>query len=108
MALTKKNLINYLEQKNIYESVDDNLITELLYNVKIANQAKKDINQRGVTVNVRQSDENPYFQPNPSVSVYHSAIKIIITLSKKLGLSPEDRANLKLLNIDDLDDGFDE
>ena len=73
------------------------------------NQAKKDINARGVIVNVRSDpQQQPYYQPNPSTAIYNNALKLIISLSRRLGLSPEDRANLKLTENELDKDGFDD
>lgn len=106
--MTKDKIIDYLKEKEIYETVDDTLVDELIYNIKTIDNAKVDINKRGVIVNVRSDPEaDPYFQPNPSVAIYNNALKLIMSISKRLGLSPEDRFNLGLVGKELNKDGFD-
>jgi P27 family predicted phage terminase small subunit len=104
--MTRKQLIEYIKNKGIYEEVDNTLIDELLYNVKIIKQAKKDLQEYGLMMNVSKNDDKPYFQQSPAVAIYNSAVKNIMNISRKLALSPLDRSALKV-NVEEDDDGFD-
>ncbi|RCW38672.1 P27 family phage terminase small subunit [Marinilabilia salmonicolor] len=104
--MTKKQLIEYIKTKGLYEDVDLVMIDELLYNIRIAKQSKADLKKYGLMMNVSKNDEKPYFQQSPAVNIYNSSIKNIMNLSRKLALSPLDRQNLKV-TVEDEDDGFD-
>ncbi len=95
----KQNIIQLMINKGIYEDVDEFLINQLLFNLHLADDATSDIIQRGVSVNVRSDDtKEPYYQQNPSVSIYQQAIKQVITISTKLGITAQERQKLKLIN----------
>lgn len=104
--MTRKQLIQYIKDKGIYEEVDLVMIDELLYNIKMVKLAKKELQEYGLMMNVSKNDDKPYFQQSPAVSVYNSAVKNIMNLSRKLALSPLDRSALKI-NVEEDDDGFD-
>lgn len=99
---------NYLINKGVYESTDDILIKELVFMIKLADETKNDIINRGTIINVRAHtpDKQPYWQPNPSISNYQTSVKSIMSLSAKLGISVQDREKLKLHTTekDELDD----
>lgn len=104
--MTKKQLIEYIKDKGLYEDVDLVMIDELMYNIKVSRQAKKDLNKYGLMMNVSKDQNKPYFQQSPAVAIYNSAVKNIMNLSRKLALSPLDRKNLNLEATDE-EDGFD-
>ena len=104
--MTRKQLIDYIKDKGLYEDVDLVMIDELMFNLKVAKQAKKDLNKYGLMMNVSKDPNKPYFQQSPAVAIYNSAVKNIMNLSRKLALSPLDRKNLNLEATDE-EDGFD-
>lgn len=106
--MTKKDLIKYLDEKGYLENVDYTMIDLFYQNLKIAKKAAAKINKEGILINVRQNDENPYYQQHPALAVYNAANKNLMNLSRKLGLSAYDRMNLKL-EIDNTEkDGYDD
>ena len=105
MKVTKKKLVTYLKDKGVYDEVDEILITELLYNVELCDELKADIAARGAVVAINTA--GTLFNVNPSLNAYQSAAKQIMTICRKLGIDARSRIELKL-NIDTVDDGFDD
>ena len=104
LTMIRNAIINYLKEKNIYDKVDATLIDEYIYNLHLADQAKADIAERGLQVNISKDPEKPYYQKNPSTNVYFDALKHIESISTKLSLSPAERKKLKLTTEDEGDD----
>ncbi len=89
----------YLQDKNLYDPTDEILIDELLFNIKISDDAKDDITERGYQINVvRDRMKKPYYQQNPSVGVYLSTSKNLGVLLTKLGITVQERARLSLMD----------
>ena len=105
--VNKKKVFEYLNNKNIKIEVDEIIIDELIFNQYLIKEAKKDIKERGLNINVSKG-ETPYYQTNPSISTYNQSVKNILNISRKLGLSPLDRKNLKIDSSSIIDDGFDD
>lgn len=103
--LTKKRLFEYLNEKGIYNSVDIYLIDEFMFNLGMINESKLNISKIGSVMNVSKDSKNPYYQQNPSVVIYNKSMKNLLDISRKLGLSPNDRAMLNIVSDID-DDGF--
>jgi P27 family predicted phage terminase small subunit len=103
--VTKKKLLEFLENTDFLE-VDSYLVDELLFNQLLIKQAKKDIKEKGISINVSNNPEKPYFQTNQSVTIYNNSLKNILQISRKLGLSAADRKTIGL-SVDNDDDGFD-
>lgn len=102
----QKQIITLLKAKHLYEPSDDLLIDEIHFLQGIIAQAKTEINTNGIMVNVRSDPGKPMcLQTNQSVSIYRDALKSLITLCTKLGITPQERSKLKL--IDNQKDGFD-
>lgn len=104
MKLTKKKIVDYLKEKNLYNSLDDFLIDELLYNIHLAKLAKEDLEDRGVVVAINSA--GTLFNSNPSVNIYMSSVKMMLNIGRKLSLEPLIRSTMKL-NDTEVDDGFD-
>lgn len=87
-AKIKSAFVKVLKKKKIYEKdVDDPLIDQIIFNLKLIEDAKDDIIKRGSLVNLRKDKEaDPFFQINFSISILHNAIKSNNTLLKQLGL----------------------
>lgn len=99
---TKSKIVDYLHDRGIELSpLDDAMIDELLYSMKIIKMAKADIKENGIIVPHGQT-----VKPNPAVNIYQMAMTNIKDISRKLGLSLRDRNELKLVEEDD--DGFDD
>ena len=96
--LLASDITKYLISKGVYDKVDSTLINELAFNVKLCDDAKEDIEDRGIQVDIRKNKEKdePYMQVNQSVSIYNGALKMITAISTKLGLTVLDRTKLKL------------
>lgn len=73
-------------QKLYNKDVDDFQIDNLVMNLVLIHNAKADILARGQMVNLRKEGEDPFYQINFSVSIFHNAVKSINTLLKQLGL----------------------
>lgn len=95
----RKELIDYLKDKGVYEETDEFQVDELMFNLRLADDAKEDIVENGLKAGERQD------RVNPSVNVYMSCIKNINTLATKLGITVQERAKLKLTSetVDELD-----
>ena len=97
--LLASDIKKYLKSKGVYDSIDSTLINELAFNVKLCDDAREDIDDRGIQVDVRKDTTKggiPYYQVNQSVSVYNGALRMITVISTKLGLTVVDRTKLKL------------
>jgi P27 family predicted phage terminase small subunit len=92
-----------LKAKNLYEESDDILIDELFTLLGLIQSAKKSIKKDGILVNVR-AEGSPLYQVNQAVSVYRDALKSLVTICTKLGITPQERSKLKLI---ERQDGFD-
>jgi phage terminase small subunit len=55
-------------------------------------------------MNIAKPENNPYWQKNISLSVLESSTKTLLAISKKLALSPLDRAALKIDDVEETDD----
>ena len=102
--LTKKKIIAFLESKGVYDTIDEYIVEEFLYNLHLAALCKDDLEERGIVVPIN-SDET-LFNLNPSNNAYQTAIKQVLTLSRKMGLDYRSRQELDML-IEEEDDGFD-
>ena len=90
-------IIKTLKDKNVFDETDTILIDELLYNIKLADDAKRDIRDHGFRINtVRDPFKDPYYQTNPSVSAYLGTTKNISALLTKLGITVQERQKLNL------------
>ena len=86
----KAQLIKVLKgQKRYCKETDDFQIDNLIYNLKIIESCKADIDKRGIMVNLRKSEDEPFYQINFSVSLFHNSIKSINTILKSLGLEKQ-------------------
>ena len=107
MSKLKTGIIKLLEEKGIFEAdVDYILISEMLFNVKIMQMAKKDITKNGIEKNVSGKGKEPYFQKNSAIVTYNDALKNYNRIAEKLGLSPQDRARLKITEVEQDNDDY--
>lgn len=102
--MTQKQLIEELTARGLYEPGDETILKELFTNIRYMRMAKKEIDARGITLNVSRDENKPYYQINHAVSVYNTALGNALKIANRFGLTPSDRAKLKLLNIEDADD----
>ena len=100
-----KQIVTLLKSKNLYEPSDEILIDELLFIQSVIASAKQEIATHGIMVNVRADISNPLYQVNQAVSIYQNAIKSLVTICTKLGITPQERSKLKL--IEKQGNGFD-
>lgn len=93
----KDKIIGFLKSKDNYNEFDEILIDELLFNIEMAEMAKENIRNNGITVNVtRDPNKDDFHQMNRSISVYSTALKGIMTILTKLGTTPQERKKLKM------------
>jgi P27 family predicted phage terminase small subunit len=93
----KTIVIQELKGRESYVPSDEILIDELLFSIKIADDAKSDIKKRGLQINVvKDPKKTPYYQQNPNIGVYLSASKSIGNILTKLGITVQERTKLKL------------
>lgn len=102
--IKKEEIIEYLNNIGIYETVDEYLVDQFIYNLEMIEQAKETLLTTGIVINIARPENNPYFQQSPAISVLNSATKNVLSISRKLALSPLDRANLKIEIAEE--DGF--
>ena len=71
---------------------DEILINELVFNIEIAQHARKEIRAGGIIIKGRFDVDIR----NPALDVYNAAVKNINALSTKIGMSRQERLKLKL------------
>jgi len=80
-----KGIVDTLRTRGTYDkAVDDVLIDNLIFNLVLIENAKKDIVHRGQMVDIGKNNE--FFQINFSVSIFHNAVKSVNAILKQLGL----------------------
>lgn len=96
----KNTIMEYLRNKGVYEETDEFQVDELVFNMKLADDAKEDIKIRGLYV----GEEG--WRANPSVNIYMNTIKNINAIGTRLGITVQERKKLNLTNesVDELDE----
>lgn len=95
--MTKKKIIEYLKDKNIYDDTDIMLVDELIFNIRMVKDCKQEIRDKGVLIDIARADaDREYYQQNPAIAIYNKSIKNILDITRKLSLSPIDRSTLKI------------
>lgn len=102
--IKKEEIIEYLDSVGVYEPTDEYLVDIFIDNIEMMELAKIDLRTDGLKINVAGPDKPPYYQPSPAISILNTAIKNILNISRKLALSPLDRAALKIQIAEE--DGF--
>jgi hypothetical protein len=82
----KQVVIDLLKKQNMFEQADMTLLDELVYQIQMLNEAKIDIVTRGQMVNLRKSEDDPFWQINFSVSIVQKSTKIIQSIYRQLGI----------------------
>jgi len=77
-----------------FENVDETLVETLVMAIEIRDRAFWDVAQNGVMIYVDRRKKVK--QKNHSISTFYQMAKAIQDISKKLGLSPLDRLELKI------------
>ena len=95
----KREVTDFLKEKGIYNSTDDFLIKELVESIYIANALHKVIIQ-AIRNGELITEKNTL---HPAIDGKKKTVGTIINLCTKLGISPQDRAKLKLNVPDDPD-----
>jgi len=113
MSLLKTKITQYLQKKNLYEElIDDVLINQLLKNIDLMNFAEADIQEHGWRINTtRNKEKKPYHTTNPSVNVYRDSLKVVRDLYCDLSLNIRERRRLNIELKGDKpteNDGFDQ
>jgi P27 family predicted phage terminase small subunit len=107
----KRQVIRYLKDKGINETVDMTLIDELIFNMQVADSAKLEIfPAEGVSnllVNMREADKEPFLVANPAIAIYNNAFKTIKSIAISLGMTPADRHKLGLNSPKEKKDSLD-
>lgn len=93
----RKQITDLLIDKGLFEKPDEVLIDELLYQQYLIEESKQSIKNYGIMINIRPDDQSPYFQVNQAVSVYRDSVKSLVTICTKLGITPQERSKLKLI-----------
>lgn len=104
--ITKKELTEYLINKGVYQEIDRYLIDEFIQYIKMAKDARDEIAKYGSVLNVSRDADRPYYQQHPAVSILNQCTKNLLNISRKLALSPYDRANLKIEIDNEEDENF--
>ena len=110
----KSTIEKYLQDTDNYQSTDDILIEELVFNFLISKEAKADIKKRGIILNKdRVKDEDGVQRgddkKNKSWEIYLQSQKEMKDIFVKLSLSPQERNKLKIElteKIDEFDQTF--
>ena len=93
----KNVILKSLNDSQVYDPTDDILIDELLYNIKLSDDAKRDIKKYGFKMNVvKDPKRDPHYQQNPSVGTYIATTKNISSLLTKLGITVQERQKLEI------------
>jgi hypothetical protein len=101
----KNQIVQLLKSRGQYsKAVDDILVDSLVFNFRLIQDAQEDISKRGQMVNLRKSEDDPFYQINFSISIFHNAVKSINSILKQLGIekqieAPDSKADaLKMMN----------
>lgn len=78
----KKSIIDYLSEEGLYHASDDKLIDELIFNFDILENARQDLEKRGLVIDGKR---------NVYLEIYNTVIRTVKELEKHLNLSPYDR-----------------
>jgi len=96
----RADIIDTLKEKGDWNETDMFLVDELVFNLELIQKIKNELLTQGVMVNtVRNPDKEPYYQKNPSFSIYDTTLKNIQSLFNRLALTPNDRQRLKINKI---------
>jgi len=71
-------------------------LEEMIYNATLMNEAKKNIVLEGIIVDV-SADGRGSMQKNQAISVYDSALKNFMAISRRIGLSPRDAKEIGIV-----------
>ena len=112
---TRQRITNHLKATGIYEKVDEFLIDEIMFDMEVLEQCKRDMrDEKGKLVllsNItRDPGKDPFFQKNRLLDIYNTAQKNIKDSLVKLGITPQERSKLKLAiqdAVDEFGDDFD-
>jgi len=97
MLVTENKIHAFLKSKGQLEDIDSTLITELLFNIELAEKCKEDIRNEGYKINVTvRKGGKPYWIKNQSFIAYQSCLRNINTILISLGLTVRERQKLKL------------
>ena len=99
----KEQIISLLEEKGLFEELDESLIDHLCFQNFIADNAAKDISKRGNLVETVSYREK-VLKPNPSLRIYNNAIDKIAIYATKLGITPQERQKLGLADLREEED----
>jgi P27 family predicted phage terminase small subunit len=102
----RSQINKYFKNSNSQESFDSILIDELLFQLELINKAKEEIRSKGQSINVSKDVDKPYYQVNPSIGIYQTAIKSLNSILTKLALTPQERNKIKQLAVKSTDDEF--
>lgn len=104
--ISKKELIKTLKASGRYEDTDEPLVTELFFNLGVMKKSKAAINKDGI---LSQGDKDgKIWHPHPAYKIYSSALKDVLSLSIRLGLSERDRRQMGIDASKGGDDGFED
>tara|TARA_R110000803_G_scaffold210835_1_gene284134 strand:+ start:3357 stop:3683 length:327 start_codon:yes stop_codon:yes gene_type:complete len=93
--ILKKKLLKMLRGSDYdFQELDLEMVDRFIEAKEIADMSMQDVRERGVVTPI--NTEQTVLQKNHSISAYFDAVKQIMELSKKLGLSARDRADLGL------------
>jgi P27 family predicted phage terminase small subunit len=104
--ISKKELIKTLSASGRYQSTDEPLVTELFFNIGLIKKAKSRINTDGILS--AGDKDGKIWHPHPAYKIYSSALKDILSLSIRLGLSERDRRQMGLEISAEGDSGFED
>ncbi len=91
-----------LQKENRYKEIDETMIETLVMAIEIRDRAFMTIAEEGILMYVDRKKK--VRQKNHAISTLYQMSKSIQDISKKLGMSPLDRLELKIEN--DEDDGM--
>tara|TARA_R110000744_G_scaffold328078_1_gene433779 strand:+ start:342 stop:713 length:372 start_codon:yes stop_codon:yes gene_type:complete len=102
----RSQITKYFKDSNTQESFDSILVDELLFQLELIADAKEEIRTKGQSINVSKDPNKPYYQVNPSIGIYQTAIKSLNSILTKLALTPQERNKIKQLSAKAVDDEF--
>ena len=105
-ALRKRanKIVRDLKNEKRFEPVDETLVETLVMAIEIRDRAMMEIIENGILMYVDK--KQTIKQKNHAISTFYQMAKTIMDISKKLGMSPLDRMELKLERKEG--DGFDD
>ena len=98
MLVTENKIHAFLKSKGQLEDIDSTLITELLFNIELAEKCKEDMRINGFVLNVTvRKNGKPYYVKSQFFIAYNQCLRNINNILTELACTPRERQKFKLM-----------